>query len=81
MAESHKAFESNHFTDMCSGSEAGSYLRFKDFVYHLTLGSRVIKKKKKEEGMLTDVWITYLQARRQHSRKNEGRFILSSRVY
>jgi len=32
---------------MCSGSEAGSYLRRIDFVYHSTLGLRVIKKKKK----------------------------------
>ena len=31
----------------CSGSEAGSYLRLIDFVYHSTLGLRVIKKKKK----------------------------------
>ena len=30
---------------MCSGSEAGSYLRRIDFVYHSTLGLRVIKKK------------------------------------
>jgi len=29
----------------CSGSEAGSYLRLIDFVYHSTLGLRVIKKK------------------------------------
>jgi len=36
-----------HFTEMCSGSEAGSYLRLIDFVYHSTLGVRVIKKKKK----------------------------------
>ena len=35
---------------MCSGSEAGSYLRLIDFVYHSTLGLRVIKKKKKELG-------------------------------
>jgi len=34
--------ENNHFTQMCSGSKAGSYLRLIDFVYH----SRVIKKKK-----------------------------------
>jgi len=27
---------------MCSGSEAGSYLRLIDFVYHSTLGLRVI---------------------------------------
>jgi len=32
---------------MCSGSEAGSYVRLIDFVYHSTLGLRVIKKKKK----------------------------------
>jgi len=29
---------------MCSGSETGSYLRLIDFVYHSTLGLRVIKK-------------------------------------
>jgi len=34
---------------MCSVSEAGSYLRLIDFVYHSTLGLRVIKKKKKRE--------------------------------
>ena len=28
---------------MCSGSEAGSYLRLIDFVYHSNLGLRVIK--------------------------------------
>jgi len=39
-------FEDNHFTEMCSGSEAGSYFRLIDFVYHSTLGLRVIKKKK-----------------------------------
>ena len=32
---------------MCSGSEAGSYLRLIDFVHHSTLGLRVIKKKKR----------------------------------
>ena len=31
----------------CSGSEAGSYLRLIDFVYHSTLGLRVIKKKRR----------------------------------
>ena len=35
---------------MCSGSEAGSYLRLIDFGYHSTLGLRVIKKKKAWEG-------------------------------
>ena len=29
---------------MCSGSEAGSYLRLIDCVYHSTLGLIVIKK-------------------------------------
>jgi len=38
----------NYFTEMCSGSETGSYLRLIDFVYHSTLGVRVIKKKMKE---------------------------------
>jgi len=33
---------------MCSGSEAGSYLRLIDFVYHSTLGLRVKKRKKKK---------------------------------
>jgi len=33
---------------MCSGPEAGSYLRFIDFVYHSTLGLRVIKKRREE---------------------------------
>jgi len=32
---------------MCSGSEAGSYLRLIDFVYQSTLGLRVITKKKR----------------------------------
>jgi len=32
---------------MCSGSEADSHVRLIDFVYHSTLGLRVIKKKKK----------------------------------
>ena len=34
------------FTEICSGSEAGSYLRLIDFVYHSTLGLTVMKKKK-----------------------------------
>ena len=33
---------------MCSGSEAGSFLRLIDCVYHSTLGLRVIKKQKKK---------------------------------
>jgi len=35
---------------MCSGAEAGSYLRLTYFVYQSTLGLRVIKKKKKKRG-------------------------------
>jgi len=41
-------FEINYFTEVCSGSEAGSYLRLIDFVYHSTIGLRVIKKTKKK---------------------------------
>jgi len=35
---------------MCSGSEAGSYLRLIDFVCHPTLGLRVIKKRREGSG-------------------------------
>jgi len=34
---------------MCSGSEAGSYFRLIDFLYHSTLGLRVTQKN--EEGI------------------------------
>jgi hypothetical protein len=34
---------------MCSGSEAGSYFRLIDIVYHSILGLRVMKKKKKKK--------------------------------
>jgi len=40
-------FENNYFTEMCSGSEAGSYLRRIDFVHHSTLGLSVITKKRR----------------------------------
>jgi len=40
-------FENTYFTEMCSDSEAGSYLRLTDFVYHSILGLRVIKKKRR----------------------------------
>ena len=33
---------------MCSDFEAGSYIRLTDFVYHSTLGLRVMKKKIKQ---------------------------------
>ena len=41
-------FKNNYFTSMCSGSEAGSYVRLIDFVYHSTLDLR--EKKKKNAG-------------------------------
>ena len=37
-----------YFTEMCSGSEAGSYLRLIDFMYHLTPSFRVTMKQKKK---------------------------------
>ena len=40
----------NYFTDMCSGSESGSYLRLIDSVYHSTLVLRVTKKEEEEVG-------------------------------
>ena len=36
----------SYLTEMCSDSEAGSYLRRIDYVYHSTLGLRVIMKKR-----------------------------------
>ena len=41
---------------MCSVSEAGAYLRLIDFVYHSTLGLRVIKKKRTRWVMLSGVF-------------------------
>ena len=46
-------FEENCFTEMCSGFEAGSYLRLIDFVYHSTLELRVLKKKKQDSPWLS----------------------------
>ena len=40
-------FENNCLTELRSGCEAGSYLRLVDFVYHSTLGVRVIKRKRR----------------------------------
>jgi len=50
--------EYNCLTEMCSGSEAGSYLRLIDFVYHSTLGLIVIKKKKRIEEAEIGIWFT-----------------------
>ena len=48
---------------MCSGSEAGSYFRLIDFVYHSTLGLRVIKKKKvQDSGLGTHPFLTALRS-------------------
>ena len=43
--------QNNYFTEMCSGSEAGSYLIPIDFLFHSTLGLRVMIKKKKKSQM------------------------------
>ena len=42
----------DYFTEMCSGSEAGTYSRLIDLVYHPTLGLRVIKKKRRTRNTL-----------------------------
>ena len=44
----------NYFTEMCSGSEEGSYSRLIDFVYHLTLSLRVVKKKRNGRGVVRE---------------------------
>jgi len=67
-------FENNYLAEMCCGSEAGSYLRLIDFVYHSTLGLRVIKKKKEEGGpaglgvnLISTFYMVLLYATRQHN--------------
>ena len=37
----------DYFAEMCSGSEAGTYSRLTDVVYHSTLGLGVIKKRRR----------------------------------
>ena len=56
-------FENNYFTETCSGSEAGSYLRLVDFECHSTIGLRVIKEERglargfaKVGGLRKPVW-------------------------
>ena len=39
-------FMPNPICELCSGSEAGSYVRLIDFVYHSTLGLKVMEKKR-----------------------------------
>ena len=45
-APSNFSCKKNHVTEMCSGSEAGLYLR-RGLLYHSTLGLRVIMKKRR----------------------------------
>ena len=40
-------FKNNYLTEMCSGSEEGSYSRLIDFVCHSPLGLRVIKQRRR----------------------------------
>jgi len=55
---------------MCSGSEAGSYLRLIDFVYHSTLGLRVIKRNR-EGGHLDNNAVVVLRVH-HHLVKGSG---------
>ena len=59
-------FKNNYFTEMCSGPEADSYLRRIDFVYHSTLGLRVIMKKTASErrgNILKVLRVCYMKAK------------------
>ena len=53
----------NYFAEMGSGSEEGSYLRLTDFVYHSTLGLRVIKRE--EEVHVVDHRLDFRRVRVQ----------------
>jgi len=53
-----RQFENTYFTEVCIGSEAGSYLRLVGCVYHSTLGLGVIKKMMTLPGMFQDEFIT-----------------------
>ena len=52
----HGCLENNYFTEMCSGSEEGSYLRLIDFVYLSTLGLRLIKKRSRRN-LFLGCWV------------------------
>ena len=54
----------DYFTEMCSGSEAGSYVRLIAFVHHSTLGLRVMKKTKNGAGLVRPFYkaFTYMLA-------------------
>ena len=45
-AQASSQFENNYFTETCSGSEAGSYSRLIDCVYHSNLGVGVIERER-----------------------------------
>ena len=64
---------------MCSGSEAGSYLRLIDFVYHSTLGLRVIKKKREAQGDLASGVVGKLPAARLL--EEDGRDVLPADLH
>ena len=60
------SIENNYFTEMCSGSEAGSHVRLIDCVYHSTLDLRVIKKK---EGLIERCrWVRWARFGRRELR-------------
>ena len=50
----HRYYLNNYFTEMCGGSEAGSYLRLIDFSYHSTLGLR--ERKLRSRGTPTTLY-------------------------
>ena len=53
-----REFKNNYLTEMCSGSDAGSYLRL-ILLYHSTLGLRVIKKRReKRREPESIIWVT-----------------------
>ena len=47
---------------MYSSSEAGSYLRLIDLVYHSTPGLRIIKKKKDTEAVKVNIPTMYISS-------------------
>jgi len=51
---------------ICSGSEVGSHVRLIDFVYHSTLGLRVIKKKKKNRHLRSAESSPRCRAEKEH---------------
>ena len=71
-------FENNYFSEMCSGFEAGSYLRLIDFVHHSTLGSSVIKKKIAVWDHLRDCAHQFVAC---HQKSPHKRFTITSMVH